>query len=161
MKQPTVLCCGPHLFELLQGLLGAEDKLQGHHLAVAAGSTAGAVHVVRHLLQSGGGDHPRVPQGRDDLVLQQPADLQRTGEAQELGEKHSGICNQRKDELRVVYLYIVLCILQIVYCIVYCLLYCIWNGTLYILYPLCNVLHSVLYLLCILLSYCSFEQLSK
>lgn len=65
------------LFEFLHRLLGPEHKLQRNVFAVTVRPPAGADNVLRHFLQRGRADGPRMAQSGHDLVLQQPADLKR------------------------------------------------------------------------------------
>lgn len=76
------------LFEFFQRLLRPEDKLQRHVLAVTVRSTAGAQNVFCNFLQRGGADDRGVTQGRNDLILQQPAYLKHRVES----KKHSELC---------------------------------------------------------------------
>lgn len=69
------MCVCPCLFEFFQRLLRPEDKLQRDVFAVTVRSTAGAQNMLCHFVQCGRADDPRVTQGWNDLILQQPADL--------------------------------------------------------------------------------------
>jgi len=45
-----------YLLELLQRVLRSKDKLEQHHLAVAAGPPLGVIDVSGHPVQDGGAD---------------------------------------------------------------------------------------------------------
>lgn len=81
------VCVCSCLFELFQRLLRPKDKLQWDIFTVTVWSTAGAQNMLCYFEQCGRADDPRVTQGRNDLILQQPADLR---------ERHTHTHRKRK-----------------------------------------------------------------
>lgn len=58
-------------------MLRSKDKLEQHHLAVAAGPPLGVIDVGGHSVQDGGADDLRVAQRRHNLIIQEPTNLSR------------------------------------------------------------------------------------
>lgn len=86
-REERYACVPPCLFKFFQRLLRPKDKLQRDIFTVTVRLTSRVQNMLCYFLQCGQADDPRVTQSRNNLILQQPADLNTHTHTQVLEKK--------------------------------------------------------------------------